>query len=200
VNLSARSIVFLAGFLSYIAIRGRFARQTKANVKTVRRVDGVEIVLLVLVGVTSLLMPVLYVFTPLLAFADYPLPLPVWWCGFALMAASVVLFYRSHVDLGLNWSASLEMREGHTLVTHGVYRAIRHPMYAAILLFDVAQGLMLQNWLAGWSALAIFILLYAVRAPREERMMLDAFGDEYREYLGRTGRVVPRVGRLTAQE
>jgi protein-S-isoprenylcysteine O-methyltransferase Ste14 len=196
VNLSARNIVFLAGFLSYIAIRGRFARRTKANVKTVRRVDRVEIVLLVLVGVTSLLVPALYVFTPLLAFADYPLPLPVWWCGFAVMAASVALFHRSHVDLGLNWSATLEMRQGHTLVTHGVYRAIRHPMYAAILLFDLAQGLMLANWLAGWSALAIFVLLYAVRAPREERMMLDAFGDDYREYMRRTRRLVPRWGAI----
>jgi protein-S-isoprenylcysteine O-methyltransferase Ste14 len=193
VNLGPRNLVFLAGFIVYIAIRGRFAQRTKANVKTVRRVDRVEIVLLVLVGLTSLLLPALYLVTPLLAFADYPLPLAAWWCGFALMAASVVLFYRSHADLGLNWSATLEMREGHTLVTQGVYRAVRHPMYAAILLFDLAQGLMLANWLAGWSALAMFVRLYAVRAPREERMMLDRFGDDYREYIGRTGRLIPRL-------
>ena len=65
-------------------------------------------------------------------------------------------------------------------------------MYAAILLFDVAQGLMLANWLAGWSALAAFLLLYVIRAPREERMMVDGFGDAYRDYMRRTGRLFPR--------
>ena len=191
-NLNPRNAVFLAGFIVYIAIRGRFAGTTKHNVKTVRRVDATEKILLALVGVTSLLLPVLYLFTPWLAFADYPLPAVAWWCGLVVMVAAIVLFYRSHADLGVNWSATLEMREGHTLVTDGVYRSIRHPMYAAILLFDVAQGLMLANWLAGWSALAAFLLLYVIRAPREEQMMLDGFGDNYRDYMRRTGRLIPR--------
>jgi protein-S-isoprenylcysteine O-methyltransferase Ste14 len=67
-------------------------------------------------------------------------------------------------------------------------------MYAAILLWDVAQGLMLRNWLAGWSAFVLFALLYMVRVPREERMMSDAFGDAYRDYVRRTGRLIPRLG------
>ena len=191
-SLTPRNIAFLLGFIAYIAIRGRFASGTRDNVKTVRRVDATEKILLVVVGVTSLLFPALYLATPWLAFADYPLPAAASWLGFALMLASIVLFYRAHADLGLNWSATLEMREGHTLVTHGVYRTIRHPMYAAILLFDLAQGLMLANWLAGWSALAAFLLLYVIRAPREERMMADAFGDAYRNYVKRTGRLFPR--------
>lgn len=191
-NLNPRSAAFLAGFIVYILIRGKFAGATRDNVKTVRRVDATEKVLLVLVGVTSLLLPLLYLFTPWCAFADYPLPAAAFWCGPVVMVASLVLFYRSHADLGLNWSATLEMREGHTLVTAGVYRSIRHPMYAAILLFDVAQGLMLANWLAGWSALAAFLPLYVMRAPREERMMVDAFGDAYRDYMKRTGRLLPR--------
>jgi protein-S-isoprenylcysteine O-methyltransferase Ste14 len=54
---------------------------------------------------------------------------------------------------------------------------------------------MLRNWLAGWTAFATFALLYVVRAPREERMMCDAFGEAYREYMLRTGRLIPRIGR-----
>jgi protein-S-isoprenylcysteine O-methyltransferase Ste14 len=192
VNLNARTVPFLVGFIAFIAIRGRFAGRTREIVKTVRRVDGTEKILLSLVGVTALLLPVLFLFTPWLKFADDRLPTAAWWCGLVLMLGALVLFYRSHADLGLNWSATLEMRQGHTLVTDGVYRTIRHPMYAAILLFDVAQGLMLANWLAGWSALAVFLLLYVIRAPREERMMADAFGDAYRNYMKRTGRLFPR--------
>ncbi len=191
-NLNPRTAIFFAGFLAYIAIRGRFARETKQNVKTVRRVNWTEMILLWLVGVTGLLFPVLYVFTPALAFADYPLPIAAWWCGLILMVASILLFYRSHADLGKNWSPTLEIREGHTLVTEGVYRRIRHPMYAAILLFDIAQGLMLPNGLAGWSALGIFLVLYVTRVPREERLMRDQFGDAYRDYMSRTGRLFPR--------
>jgi protein-S-isoprenylcysteine O-methyltransferase Ste14 len=108
------------------------------------------------------------------------------------MIASLWLFWRSHSDLGQNWSVSLELREGHEMVTRGVYRLIRHPMYAAIWIWALAQGLMLQNWLAGWSVVPAFAAMYLLRVPREEQMMLEQFGDEYRAYTQRTGRVVPR--------
>lgn len=192
-RVQPENVVFLAGFIAYLGIRGRFAGQTRANETTVRRVDATEKILLVLVAVGSLLLPILYLFTPWLAFADYLLPAPATWSGVVLMVAALVLFYRSHADLGKNWSATLELRKGHELVEHGVYRSMRHPMYASILLWDVAQGLMLRNWLAGWTALLTFAVLYVVRAPREERMMCDAFGQHYRDYMRRTGRLLPRI-------
>jgi protein-S-isoprenylcysteine O-methyltransferase Ste14 len=139
-----------------------------------------------------MLLPVLYLFTPLLAFADYRLPPFAPWCGAGIMAAGLWLFWRSHTDLGQNWSVTLEVRKGHTIITRGVYRWIRHPMYASIWLFSLAQGLLLENWLAGWSALVTFAALYFVRAPREEQMMCDVFGEDYRDYMRRTGRLFPR--------
>jgi len=65
-------------------------------------------------------------------------------------------------------------------------------MYASIWLFGLAQGLLLENWLAGWSALVTFAIMYFVRTPREERMMCDSFGEDYRDYMRRTGRLLPR--------
>jgi len=106
----------------------------------------------------------------------------------------VWLFWRSHGDLGRNWSPSLQLREGHELVTGGVYRSIRHPMYASMWLWGVAQALLLQNWIAGWAGLVSFVPLYLLRVPREERMMLDEFGEEYRSYMNRTGCIIPRLG------
>ena len=76
----------------------------------------------------TLLLPILYLFTPLLGFADYELHLVLPGIGTVVIALSLWLFWRSHSDLGLNWSVSLEIRQGHELVTHGVYRHIRHPM------------------------------------------------------------------------
>jgi protein-S-isoprenylcysteine O-methyltransferase Ste14 len=67
-------------------------------------------------------------------------------------------------------------------------------MYASMWLWGTAQALLLQNWIAGWAGLVLFVPMYVLRVPREERMMLEQFGEAYREYRNRTGRVVPRLG------
>ena len=185
--------VFFVGFVAYLGIRYVFARRTKSQKKTVSRVDRLEKILLITVITASLLLPVLYLFTPLLAFADYRLPALVPWIGSLVMITSLWLFWRSHADLGLNWSVSLELREGHELVTHGIYRTIRHPMYASIWLWNTAQAMLLQNWSAGWPVLLIFAAMYFLRTPREEQLMCEAFGEEYREYIRQTGRLLPRM-------
>ena len=187
------NLVFLIGFIVYVAIRGVYERRARSNEKSASRMEARELTLLVLVGTGSLLLPVLYLFTPWLAFADYLLPAFAHWCGVIVMVSALWLFWRSHSDLGKNWSMTLELRKGHQLVRHGVYRSIRHPMYASILFWDVAQGLLLQNWFAGWSALLTFAVMYFVRTPREEQMMCEFFGQEYRDYMRQTGRLVPRL-------
>jgi len=187
------NLVFLVGFIIYFTIRGVFEQRTKGNEKAVDRADGRDRTLIFVMLVSGLLLPLLYVFTPWLAFADYRVPSFVPWCGTAVMAVALWLFWRSHVDLGQNWSITLQLRKGHQLVRHGVYRSIRHPMYAAIWLFNLAQGLLLQNWLAGWSAFVSFAVMYFVRTPREEDMMVEFFGQDYRDYMRHTGRLFPRL-------
>lgn len=142
--------IYLYGLIVYIAIRGRFGGRTKHNEKVVSRADMRDRALMGVVFVGNIILPALYLFTPWLGFADYRLPEFIPWCGAAIMVVALWLFWRAHVDLGLNWSITLEMRKEHELITHGVYRHVRHPMYAAIFLFAIAQGLLLQNcWRAG---------------------------------------------------
>lgn len=183
---------YLYGLIIYVLIRGRFGARTKHNEKVVSRVDTRDRALVGLVFVGNIILPALYLFTPWLAFADYSLPTAVPWCGAAIMVVALWLFWRAHVDLGLNWSITLEMRKDHELIVHGVYRRIRHPMYAAIFLFAIAQGLLLQNWLAGWAGFVSVAVLYLVRTPREEKMMSEFFGQSYRDYMSTTGRLWPR--------
>ena len=189
------NVVFLIGFIVYVTIRGVFKQRTKGNHHVVNRLDTRERILMFLVISTSVFMPVLYLFTPWLRFADYDLPGWVPWCGALVMIAALWLFWRSHADLAQNWSLTLQIREGHQLVTTGVYHHIRHPMYAAIWLFGIAQALLLENWLAGWSAFATFAIMYFLRTDREERMMCDFFGQDYRDYMEQTGRIFPRMRR-----
>lgn len=190
------NVLFLAGFVAYLAIRYlHLTRGGKPAEAVTRRVDGLEKLLLTLVLLGSLLLPVLYLFTPLLDFANYRLPRALPWVGLPVMLAALWLFHRSHADLGRNWSVSLEVRKDHELITRGVYRRVRHPMYASIWLFSLAQALFLPNRLAGFGALAPFALMYALRVGREERLMLDTFGDAYRDYMERTPRLIPLPGR-----
>jgi protein-S-isoprenylcysteine O-methyltransferase Ste14 len=194
VKATLKSLYFL-GVLAEVLIRIPHERRRRKTLMAVERVGALERALLGLLSVGMVLVPAVYASTSWLDRADYRLPPEVegsaGGVGVALMTLAVWLFWRAHADLGRNWSPSLQLREEHGLVTEGVYRHVRHPMYASEWLWGIAQALLLQNWVAGWAGLALFTPLYALRVPREERMMLDRFGKEYRSYMDRTGRVVP---------
>ena len=184
--------IFFVGFAVYICIRGHFEKRTKQNIVATSAGSSSDLCLFILVMIGCMLLPAIYLVSPFLNFANYKLPTIVPFFGTAVMTLALWLFWRSHADLGLNWSVKIELRQQHNLVTHGVYKRIRHPMYTAIFLVGVAQAMLIENWLAGWSALVSFGIMYLVRTPREERMMLQHFGDEYRAYMQRTGRLLPR--------
>jgi len=101
-------------------------------------------------------------------------------------------FHRSHVDLGGFWSITPEVREKHRLVTEGVYRWIRHPMYLGLCLYSLGQALVVPNWVAGPSYGFVFSLLFALRIGcAEDRMMREEFPREYDAYAARTKRLIP---------
>jgi protein-S-isoprenylcysteine O-methyltransferase Ste14 len=138
-----------------------------------------------------MILPLVAIFTSFLSFADYPLHPVAFTIGVVLLCPGLWLFYRSHADLGKNWSISLEIREDHRMVTSGVYRLIRHPMYTAIFLQAFAQLFLLSNWLAGPSCLLAFLLMFVLRVGREEQMMHKTFGPAYADYMNRTNRLIP---------
>ena len=195
-NSSLKTVYFL-GLLAEMLIRFPHERQRKQTRMVVNRVSALERLLVGFVAVGVFLLPAVYVSTSWLNWADYRLSSRATrragGIGTTLLAVAIWTFWRSHIDLGRNWSPSLQIREGHTLVTEGVYRSIRHPMYASIWLWGIAQTLLLQNWVAGWASIVLFVPMYVLRVPREEQMMLEQFGEAYRAYMGRTGRVVPRL-------
>ena len=187
-------VIFLAGFILGSVIRRVYTFRCRGSKTASKRKSLLDIVLISVAGV-ALAAPLLYLFTSWLDFADYDLPGWMGWVGTAVFAGALLLLWRSHADLGRNWSATLKVREGHTLVTAGVYRYMRHPMYSAHLLWAIAQALLIENWLAGWAFLAIFVPFCLIRIPREEQMMLENFGEEYRQYMNHTGRLIPRLRR-----
>lgn len=188
---------FLA-FLITMTIRAPHSKRNAANAIIASFADPREIVTLPLF-LTVMILPLVHLAGWLPASLDYRLPIGLTWLGLALQVPYLWLFYRSHADLTRNWSPSLEIRHGHELVTAGVYRHIRHPMYVAVAISAVAQPFLLQNWLAGLPAVFVNILFLAVRMPAEERMMESHFGASYLAYRELTGRLFPRLrkGRLS---
>jgi protein-S-isoprenylcysteine O-methyltransferase Ste14 len=154
-------------------------------------------VLLALAGI-SMLVPLVYVFSSLLDFANYRLPNWVGWLGAVLFAIAIWLLWRSHVDLGRNWTPTLGIRNDHQLITDGIFKYIRHPMYAAHILWAIAQAMMLHNWIAGYSFLVVSVIQYLLRVNAEEQMMLEQFGEQYENYMQRTGRIIPRFPKFTS--
>jgi len=184
---------WLACVIGWWLIRFPHERRVKKNKITATKRDIRELVLLG-ISLSGLgIIPIVYVLTGFPGFADRPFVPAVAWLGVIPAIASLWLFYRTHKELGRNWSVSLEVRDKHELITRGVYRYVRHPMYSAFFLWAVAQGLLLPNWVAGLSGIVGFGTLFSFRVGREEQLMLEAFGEEYRAYMRKTARVLPWV-------
>jgi protein-S-isoprenylcysteine O-methyltransferase Ste14 len=122
------------------------------------------------------------------------LSLPSWlrWSGAGLGAATLPLSYWVFRSLGKNVSPTVETRENHELVTSGPYRWVRHPLYSVGTAFFVSLSLVAANWFVGLASLSALSMLL-VRLPKEEAKLIERFGDEYREYMRRTGRLFPRL-------
>lgn len=174
-----------------VLIRYRYACRARRE-KVLRSARGPRESALLLISLTGLgIVPFVYVVTALPHFASYEFRPPQAWLGVFVAIAALVMFRLTHRALGRNWSVSLDVRENHHLITDGIYQKIRHPMYSAFWLWAVAQALLLPNLVAGLAGLIGFGTLFFGRVAREEQMMLEAFGDEYREYMARTGRIIP---------
>ncbi|MEM8984315.1 MAG: protein-S-isoprenylcysteine O-methyltransferase [Pseudomonadota bacterium] len=185
------SLVWVLGGFAMTIIRSPHEKANKANTITESRQTATENVLLGLVLLGGSFGPALHLATGVLSVANYSAPITVPIAGVVLNVIGTWLFWRSHADLGRNWSVTLEIRQEHTLIEHGIYQRIRHPMYTAIFFVFAAQALLLQNWIVGPSGLIAFWLMYLIRVPREEAMMQHRFGQQYAEYSARTGRLWP---------
>jgi protein-S-isoprenylcysteine O-methyltransferase Ste14 len=186
-------LVWWAGIVGWYVIRYPHQRRARKTPIAARRERMRERLLLSISFTGLFIVPAIYVTTGAPRFAVYPFNAMLAWLGTVVFALSLLLFWRTHRDLGRFWSVTLEIRQTHALVTTGVYRHVRHPMYAAFFLWAIAQALLLPNWIAGLAGLVGFGILFAFRVGHEERMMEAAFGEAYRAYAARTRRVVPGV-------
>ena len=185
----SKTVVFIA-YASIFALN--FAIKVQSwTVPVAKSRIGLREILVVKVTLTGFVLPIVWLATSHLAFADYngyALPLTA---GCLCYALSLWLLSRVAWNLGKFWSPTLQLKENHQLVTKGVYRRIRHPMYLSLLLFSVGNALALPNCLAGPAMMFAMLAVIAFRVGPEERMLLEEFGEEYEAYRKRSYRLIP---------
>jgi protein-S-isoprenylcysteine O-methyltransferase Ste14 len=185
-------IAFVVLWIIYILIRVPFEKGYKREEKIKTTHMTKEKFLLFLLSLGLLLIPMIWLFTPFLD--SFNINLPVWTrlLGIVISILSLFYFWWIHKTLGVNWSPTLEIRKGHQLIKTGPYKRIRHPMYSQIWLWTISQFLIISNICAGLSGILAWTILYFMRVPKEEEMMIENFRDEYIQYKKQTGRIFPK--------
>jgi protein-S-isoprenylcysteine O-methyltransferase Ste14 len=135
----------------------------------------------------------IWLFTGWLSFGQFALPDSIRMAGFIVGVYGMWWFYRIHRILGDNWSPVLEIRREHTLTTFGPYKRLRHPMYSDMLLWLISFALVTANWFYALTISTGLAILFSLRIPDEEKLMIERFGEQYRAYMKRTKRLIPFI-------
>ena len=179
--------------VAFVAHRGYYVRKHGKEENTLKkREEGTVTKLAGILGLIGFLSVLAYVIIPgLISWASLSLPLWLRWAGIVLAALGFALLQWAQNTLGKNWSDTPRMMKEQALITSGPYQFIRHPIYTAFLLIMGSTLLISANWLIGLSWTGMTVLEIASRIGFEESLMLEYFGDQYRTYMKKTGRLLP---------
>ncbi|HEX6270355.1 MAG TPA: isoprenylcysteine carboxylmethyltransferase family protein [Anaerolineales bacterium] len=164
--------------------------------KISRKVDGSVLMTMIKIGGLVLwLSPLVYLMNPgWMAWSKIGLPDWVRWLGVGIGVLCIIGIYWLFSSIGSGITPTSATRKQHTLVTSGPYRWVRHPLYTVGSSMFIAFGMMADNWFIAMLGILAFIAM-AIRTPKEEANLIEKFGDDYREYMKRTGRYFPRFSK-----
>ena len=179
-----------------VGISSYFRRKADKDTgeKISRKVDGSVLMTIIKVGGLVLwLSPLVYLLNPQwMAWSKIGLPDWVRWLGVGIGILCTVLIYWLFSSIGSGITPTSATRQQHTLVTSGLYRWVRHPLYTVGSSMFISFGMMADNWFIAALGVLAFIAM-ASRTPKEEANLIEKFGDEYRTYMKHTGRYLPRL-------
>lgn len=177
-----------------LGISGYFRRKADRDTgeKIPRHADGVVMMTIIrLGGLVLWFSPILYLVNPgWMLWSKIGLPIWVRWLGVGFGFLCTIGIYWLFKSLGNGVTPTSATRMEHKLVASGPYRWVRHPLYVIGSSMFVAFGMIADNWFIGLLGVFVFILM-AIRTPQEEARLIEKFGNEYLEYMQRTGRFFP---------
>jgi len=182
--------------IAFIAHRGYYTKKSARpdNDTLKKREEGLVTKLAGLLGLIGFLSMIAFVINPnWLAWADASFPLWLRWTGVVVALLGFALLQWAQITLGRSWSDTPRMMKEQALITSGPYQFIRHPIYTAFILILGSTLLISANWLIGLTWASMTVLDLASRIGFEESLMVEYFGDQYRDYMKKTGRLLPRL-------
>ena len=182
--------------ISFAAHRGYYIKyHSKPETATVKqRKEGIVSKLAGLLGMAGFISMVAYVVNPnWLAIGSLTFTSWLRRAGVGTAILGFALLQWAQVTLANSWSDTPRMMKEQSLITSGPYRLIRHPIYTAFLLILGSTLFISSNWVIGLCWAGMTIMEIASRIGFEESLMIEYFGDQYREYVKKTGRLFPRL-------
>lgn len=198
-------ISFFIVFFSFAYVMSYYSKKAKANSKDkserIKMHNENEVPLLLklrtIFGIPFYLGVLVWTFTPkFMAWSSIPFPIWMRWAGLTLGIFAIALNAWSHKTLsqklGADFDPALRLLKIPALVTEGPYTRMRHPIYLAFLLMQIAVLFLTSNWFIGFCGIAIIISVIAIRVPEEEKLLIEQFGNDYLNYKKNTGALLPK--------
>lgn|SRR5574341_764427 len=187
------AVVFFTSFGISAYFRRKADRESGEKIS--RAVDGTAMMTAIRIGGLMLwFSPLVYLLHPgWMAWSKIGLPEWIRWLGVIIGFLCIAGIYWLFSSIGRNITPTSATRKEHKLVTSGPYRWVRHPLYTVGSSMFISFGMIADNWFIAALGILTFIAM-AVRTPKEEANLIGKFGDEYREYMKRTGRFFPKLG------
>lgn len=189
-------LLFIISTIFMFAIRIYYQRKIKPE-QSLTQVRGSRLRLIpgAIAALVTIVFGLEYIFAPgTFEFAyliDYPTGLR--WVGALMLAIGISLLWAAHYSLGKSFHSLVVLKEDQVLIETGPYKWIRHPIYTAYFLNYIGGGLLAGNWVLTFIPTFFFGLMIYLRLGEEEAVMIEKFGDDYRHYMERTGRFLPKI-------
>lgn len=112
--------------------------------------------------------------------------------GLAISVSGATIACWSRYLLGKNWSLSVQKKENHELITGGIYRIVRHPIYTGFLLLITGNALIVGDYRAIIAIIIVFVSFW-IKLKKEETLLTEIFGQQYLNYKQQTKALIPYV-------
>ncbi|MBK7450516.1 MAG: isoprenylcysteine carboxylmethyltransferase family protein [Anaerolineales bacterium] len=187
------ALIFFTGVGISIYFRRKADRETGETLS--RKEDGIPTMTIIRIsGLALWVSPLVFLINPQwMIWSKAYIPDWMRWFGVGIGILVVCGIYWLFTSIGNGITPVSTTRKQHKLVTNGIYRWVRHPLYTIGSSLFVAFGMMADNWFIALLGILAFFGM-AIRTPKEEANLIEKFGDEYREYMKRTGKFLPKLG------
>ncbi len=127
----------------------------------------------------------------------WKVPVPMTWAGWLFALSGLAIILEAQVQMGASWRVGIDVERRTTLITSGLFRRVRHPVFAGMLLMSLGVVTVSPG---AWSVMAwlSFVWVLSLQTRLEEEHLVRVHGEAYRVYAAGVGRLFPGIGRLSS--